>query len=174
MKPFTAKKHKEVKYRDCRQCDTRFKITREWKIFCTPQCRFEFHNLNRNRCFYCDGIATETDHVWASAARPHARDGQGKRSQEKVPCCRECNHILGSEHDETFEDRITRLFMKFAAKHALLKPATEWAPTELVELGPSLRQHVKARLAKRRQSERRLVYMVGVRDWWRRTHNEGS
>lgn len=188
MKPFIPKKPKEVKRRECKLCNKRFEITRYWKIFCSPDCRSIHHNTNRHLCFYCDGIATESDHVWPTAARkelrPRAIQSYGPRvrqtgggktvAQETVPCCTECNHILRGTADATFDDRITRLLMAFAMKHDLLSSPIEWEPNELVELGPNLRQHVKAGLAKRRQSERRLVYMVGVRAWWRRGHNGAS
>ena len=154
------------KYRECKQCRETFESSREWQLFCSNSCRYTFHNENSHLCFYCSDVASARDHVLPVKVRVEFRRSY---NQETVPVCSDCNCQLGGKEDKSFRDRMTRLIKKHCKKNKLLNPEIEWAPSELHELGPTLRSHVTSSVRARKGAELRLVYMLGVLFWWNDT-----
>lgn len=58
-------------------------------------------------CFYCGEMASSIDHVPPiSRVSDYESFGLDEEVYIKVPCCRECNGLLGSSLQESVEDRI--------------------------------------------------------------------
>ncbi len=163
---------KELKKRNCVECDVVFKRTREWQLFCSRKCRSVYHNKNKSKCFYCGDDANCRDHVVPTYAR--SVNIRSYSSQETVPCCGDCNGMLGKWEDDTFRDRILRLMKKHRKKYDLRSDdePPKWSLEELDELGPSLRTRIMSKIRSRLVEEARLIYMMDVMFWWNRTQKK--
>lgn len=64
LKTAPAKAKKHTKRLRCRNCDEPFIPSREWQVFCTPECKKTFHraggvSIERMRPIIADMIAAE-------------------------------------------------------------------------------------------------------------------
>lgn len=148
-------------YRECRNCEKRFEISREWQVFCCNRCRKEWNYVEAGFCFYCGEPGDiQRDHVHPVAGR-----GDRKRTflgQEIVFSCRECNAALGAQMFDGIELRVKWLIGKYKSKYKLNEGVVAWNDEEIGELGPLLRQRVKKLIAVRQRAERRVLYMEAV------------
>ena len=96
-------------------------------------------------CFYCGLLATTIDHVIPRSliTRLDPAEAHDARYRWVVPACSECNSLLS---DRIFDRLATRRVAAHEAirrRYAKLLASPDWAPTELEDLGPTLRSHVE-------------------------------
>lgn len=151
-------KTKVFKY--CRNCDSRFKQSRHWQIFCSDKCRKNFEYAVGEFCFYCGEPGVSKDHVHPVSARSgYKRTFEG---QETVFCCKECNSTLGGKVFDSVENRVQYLITRYVHKYKLWKSIV-WTEIELEEIGPTLRSAIKTELASRMKAEKRVTYLRAVK-----------
>lgn len=113
------------------------------------------------RCTYCGEDATGVDHLtprsFASAA---GNQGQADRSigGPRVPCCRDCNLMLGSKLNFNVGDRRTHVYMKLHERFGHVLQLADWTEEELSELGPAIKSTISAAEALREKTLRRIAY----------------
>lgn len=137
--------------RKCLQCDSRFGVTRRWKVFCSDACRLRYHRENRY-CFFCGEVESSHRHhlhpVSTEVVRRYAQ-------AETVGCCRECNELIGDKGHRLIEDQFDLVLDGLRARRGRARPS--WDEEELEELGYMLRAHVERSLALYQQYERRIA-----------------
>jgi hypothetical protein len=115
-------------------------------------------------CIYCACPAETLDHVpplsWVETFGLEAL----RRSQiplSTVPCCSECNRLLGARKLITVMDRLEFLEEKY---HSLFEKLVRWSDDELSEMGESFQKSIRAQryredelLNKIRAIEQRIV-----------------
>lgn len=106
-------------------------------------------------CTYCGGISETHDHVppITIAARMTP-----PRPIKVVPCCYDCNRILGNRPPWTVLGRRREVNKKLQRRHARLLRTPDWTPEELAALGPFLQRTTRARLAKKAAIIERLKW----------------
>jgi len=113
-------------------------------------------------CYYCGIFASGIDHVIPRAILrsfgiSYSRGCAGDYDPETlrtivgertltVPCCRECNTLLGSSFQKTLGERKAYLKMRLKRRYKKLIKMPNWKEEEILELGPTLRQNVRASL----------------------------
>jgi hypothetical protein len=110
-------------------------------------------------CFYCGTVAGTYDHQPPiSLFADYVESGENFEAV-KVPCCGQCNSLLGASGTKTLEERFSLLkklfFRKFKKK--ILSLST-WSASELEELGPGLRSKVESGLIESRGYILRYTY----------------
>ena len=144
----------------CQNCDTSFKPTREWQLFCCRPCKRSYNYANKEVCFYCGEPGVDRDHI-----HPVCLRGDSERrfqDQETVFSCKECNNILNGNFFSDIIERLTFLVNKFILRYELDKIQPVWTDEDIGELGRELRLMVKRKLKARQDAERRLLYMQAV------------
>lgn len=95
-------------------------------------------------CVYCGVISSSYDHIPPLVKVEQERDlGLAMRNLRKYPCCIECNSHLGRISLNTLALRRQYLKDKYERKFAKWLRMPAWDETELSELGPGLKKHVK-------------------------------
>lgn len=143
----------------CRSCESPFKPTRNWQIFCCNSCKRGYNYVHKEICFYCGETGINRDHIHPVSVRDVKRSFNG---QETVYACQECNSLLSDGYFSDVVERIRFLIEAFTKRHNLNKPSPKWDKEELEELGHSLKMAVKAKLKEHQDAERRLLYMQAV------------
>lgn len=145
--------------RNCKECSTEFETTRDWQVFCGTKCRVRYNKRFRETCFYCGVYGNHKDHV-----RPQSESGKHWFGDlEYLYSCGECNTSLNNRNFKDLEARIQFLIDRYTKKYKLDHGAVELDDDELDELGPALRKRIRAKLAKRRKAEERLIYLRHVK-----------
>lgn len=100
---------------------------------------------NSTPCHYCGMIATGIDHVPPLAIRAAFVDnGLITRWQIKdVPCCKECNSVLGANAPFSLTERRHLVKQYLRRKYAHYLKAPDWTDNELSELGHTLGSMIK-------------------------------
>ena len=151
-------KIKNENFRHCRECQVKFKTTRDWMIFCSSVCRSRFNKRYYEICFYCGQRGTHRDHV-----DPRTFSGKNYFTNvEYVYSCVECNCTLSNNLFTNAYERVDFLIKKYIIKHKLNKSIIQWSDEELDELGFKLKQTIKKQIAKRRKNEDRYLYLRSV------------
>lgn len=105
-------------------------------------------------CVYCGFPAGTKDHLV-----PRAWSGETRRaSVAVVPACAECNSQIGASAATSIHERRAIAHAGLKRKKRLTLGVKEWTPGELRELGPGLRQHVKARQREKQVILARLAW----------------
>lgn len=107
-------------------------------------------------CYYCGELADSRDHFPPLAAQ-HTPASVGVK-HVLVPCCRECNNLLGASSQNTLAGRAQYLKERLRRRYAAELRFKEWAPDELAELGPSLRAEIEAAMRLRARAVLRIAY----------------
>lgn len=100
------------------------------------------------RCFYCDEAPAGRDHAPALFWMDALVNAKHNRKYEywMVPCCTECNALLGNRPLHTLYARAMyieqKLSKKYEAKHVL------WSSAELAQMSRTMQASIKARLTK--------------------------
>ena len=112
-------------------------------------------------CTYCDEPADTLDHVVPLSFSSVRRGGGGGDANgfPRVPCCRECNTLLGNRPLLTVEERRAWLAGALKKRYRKLLGAPK---VDLSELGPSLRAMIDGRTSRKTQVERRIAYAAGL------------
>jgi len=108
---------------------------------------------NSEPCYYCGAAANGQDHVipkiilksfqndlTAIKAAPEIIRGRILT----VPCCGQCNSILGAKYFKTLAERKAFLKVRLKQKNKKLLSMPDWTEEELSELGDRLREAVEA------------------------------
>ena len=103
----------------------------------------------------------EFDHVVPSSVLQMYSDIGVKPDPRRillVPCCRECNSILGATVQETLHERKQYLKDRLKQKHKKLLESPDWAEDELSSLGPTLRGAVERFAAEKLILRQRIAW----------------
>lgn len=87
-------------------------------------------------CAYCGAPAGTVDHV-----PPRTAAGNGAKHW-LVPCCSECNSLLGARPLYTVEERQHFLAGAIRRRYEKVLRVPRWTAEELSEVGPSLRMSI--------------------------------
>jgi hypothetical protein len=95
-------------------------------------------------CIYCLSPADTLDHVpplaWIETFGTEALR-KSKIPLATVPCCRECNSLLGDRKLLTVMDRLEYLEKRY---NKLFDKLVRWSDDELEEMGQSFQQSIRA------------------------------
>lgn len=95
-------------------------------------------------CIYCNSPAETLDHVPPLAwIEPFGLETLRKSGipLSTVPCCRECNGLLGDRKLLTVEDRLEYLEKKY---NSLFDKLVRWSDDELEDMGESFQKSIRA------------------------------
>ena len=112
-------------------------------------------------CYYCGMPCDGDDHVTPKAVLAMMPDPESNPVRARtftVPCCRECNSILGSKVFETLVQRKRALKERLRHKYVKYLRIPEWSPSELDELEGRLRESVEQALRIQRVTRSRLAW----------------
>lgn len=97
-------------------------------------------------CTYCGECATTRDHVipvsYNTVEKRLSRFGTDLGGT--VPCCHECNSLLGNRFYHTVKDRRDYIHKTLSMRYQKLLKGAVWSPKELAEVGPELRSNILA------------------------------
>ena len=96
-------------------------------------------------CHDCGAPADTKDHIIPISYRRPARTSGMRRSGETVDCCAECNSLLGAKALFTIEERAEEIARMLTRRYKKELNAPIWSEEEIEELGPSLKNSVKAK-----------------------------
>lgn len=111
-------------------------------------------------CLYCGEVGDTIDHVPPTSTRPTIIE-MGLRHVYpfiEVRACRECNCALGDQGFWTTLERKRYMKRWIVRRYARILGMPEWAPEELLDLGPNLATHVCSGVYKKQVIERRLRF----------------
>lgn len=112
-------------------------------------------------CNYCGEPADTRDHIipvsYQTNARPTKSARHNPRYGETVPCCRDCNVMLGTKLFPSMEDRCHYVAGALRRRYSKLINAPAWTADELAELGPGLRASILADASRRNVVRRRIA-----------------
>lgn len=115
-------------------------------------------------CYYCGMPATSVDHtvpraiMYQLADEPQILHDLTVHRRLLVPCCLECNSLLGSDFDDTLADRKSRLKAKLRNRYAKYLRIPDWTDSELGRLSRGFQGFVLRGLQIRDQTRRRLSW----------------
>src|SRR5262245_41797174 len=117
-------------------------------------------------CKYCGMPATSVDHVVPQSLLEVQRLAMGAIDWRQmiqarfltVPCCHECNSVLGNRVYPTLADRKAAIKKRLRRKYARLLSSPRWVDSELDDLGPGMRGYVSRHRVKREEIEQRLAW----------------
>lgn len=93
-------------------------------------------------CFYCgDNTGITRDHVIPVSMSSETRSYNEK---DVVPCCRECNSLLGNKALLTVEDRAMYLAERLTRRYASTLRAFGYGEDEINTFGPTLKSMISA------------------------------
>ena len=118
-------------------------------------------------CYYCGEPAGAVDHVVPQSMLETLRimgddavtailARHGRRMT--VPCCGECNSVLGNKYFDTLDERKQYLKRRMRQRYAKILRVPDWTDRELSQLGERLQQSVIGAVVKRDIILRRLRY----------------
>ena len=107
------------------------------------------------------------DHVVPVSVDEVSRDNAKWTEKHVVPCCRECNNLLGSAYLLTVWERAGYLEGKLASRYKKILNTPNWDPEDLKELSYKLRKDIKEKLNAREVTLCRIqhaewVYSSGI------------
>ena len=115
-------------------------------------------------CSYCNYLFAETlDHVI-----PHSYTSvHDKRNYDRskvVPCCKECNTILGNKMYTTISERGAYLHIRYKQKYKKLLSLPDWSKKELKQIKGNLKKKIIFNLNNKEKIELKIEYCSLVRD----------
>lgn len=117
-------------------------------------------------CFYCGEPADTIDHCPPlSKVDAYRALRLANEMYLRVPCCRECNSLLGDSLQDDILQRERDCKARLARKYYRVLKLAEWTPEELAEMGPGLRKMIAGMGKIRTSVEARLEYAGGVNVW---------
>jgi hypothetical protein len=117
--------------------------------------------LTGEACYYCGLHADARDHVIpVSVWRSYESLGLEPPKQRIliVPCCSECNSLLGASIQETLADRKKAIKKILRKRYAKILAMPEWYDDELEALSPKLQEWVRASIAVKEAVKERLEW----------------
>jgi len=108
--------------------------------------------MNDEICYYCGMPGNQIDHVIPriilksiNETNVHIHDNR----IEIVPCCHECNVLLGASFQSTLAERKHYLKVRLKYKYRSLLKIPEWIKAEIDVLGYTLKQDLLDTLNKK-------------------------
>lgn len=96
-------------------------------------------------CYYCGLTATGIDHVVPRNMLKRIGELDLEPSPLrvlKVPCCKECNNLLGGSYDESLLTRKRRLRQSLKRKYAKILKHPKWGHLDRSGIGYTLDSHL--------------------------------
>ena len=129
--------------------------------------------FRETRCTYCGEPSDTMDHVVPVSVNDVSREKAKWSRKHVVPCCRECNSLLGSLYLLTVWERAGYIETKLESRYKKILNTPEWDPEDLSELGYKLRKDIQEKLEAKRVTLCRVqhaewVYTsgIGIEDVW--------
>lgn len=117
-------------------------------------------------CFYCGEPASGVDHQPPISRVSDYQSIQLKREiYLKVPCCEECNNLVGEELTIDLLERERFVKHKLDKKYRKLADSPYWTEKELAQLKGRLKEHIENHVNRLEWLERRINYSGGVQ-WY--------
>lgn len=129
-----------------------------------------YHALpNRFECFYCGAPAPDRDHCPPlSRVNDYKSLRLHREEYLKVPCCPECNELLGDSLQENIHERHDHLKRKLKKRYAKIYKMPYWEEPEIAALGFNLQTEVRHAMRVFEAIESRLEYVRGVQAYYDR------
>lgn len=108
------------------------------------------------RCAYCGETADSMDHVVPVSTLAGGRSAATRDREHCVPCCRECNSLLGDRGGDTVGSRAGYLAAVYRVRYAQALAQPHWFEDEIDELGPNLRAEVERALSAKRSAQDKI------------------
>ena len=118
-------------------------------------------------CIYCNSPADTLDHVpplsWIEPFGLETFRSSGI-PLSTVPCCRECNSLLGDRKLLTVQDRLEYLEKKY---HSLFDKLVRWSDEEIEEMGESFQKSIRAQKWRENDLSRKIraIEQRSVKPW---------
>ena len=133
-------------------------------------------------CTYCGDIADSLDHVVPhSYARLNASDKRYYAKKYCVPCCRECNNLLGNKLFHTVWQRAEYLEKKYKSRYKKILSLPEWDAEDIQEMGHNMRHVIEAGQKDKKETLRRIEHCANraglfqdISDIWEEFENMGD
>ena len=110
--------------------------------------------LNVKFCIYCDAINANTrDHTIPQSIS----DNHSFEEKYVVPCCKECNSLLGNVPEFTIEERAAYLYTQYQKRYKTDLKWPDRSDEELKEFGRTLRTKLKKCKTLKQEVNRKLV-----------------
>lgn len=118
------------------------------------------------QCFYCGIPADTQDHQPPISKFQEYRDLCLEHGFfVKVPCCRECNSLLGDTPTESLIDRDMLAKNLLMNRYRKTLEVGDWDAEEIMELGANLRSTVLKGYRQAQFVEERLDWSHGINSW---------
>ena len=116
-------------------------------------------------CTYCKEPADTLDHIIPHTyTSKNSKQARTYNKDEVVPCCRECNTLLGDKLYLTIGERASYLYTTYIKKYKKLISMPKWDEDDIEELNNTLKKYVTASLKEKEKVEIRIDYCQLVRD----------
>ncbi|GAG16814.1 unnamed protein product [marine sediment metagenome] len=115
-----------------------------------------------NTCYYCGMPASAVDHTIPRIILESLREFKDTLQQMTrgrkltVPCCGECNSMLGASYQRTLEERKQELKYRLRRKYKKLLAMPYWTDEQIDEFGFHLRDYIEESARQREVVEFRL------------------
>lgn len=115
-------------------------------------------------CAYCGQLADTRDHVLPVSYRANRnRKHNGKHyGSGTVPACRRCNSWLNDICPDDLSARAEELAEMLMRKNGKLLNQPAWSDEEIEELGPTMQQYIRGRIAIKLQLHSDLSHATSV------------
>ena len=109
-------------------------------------------------CSYCGEYAETYDHV-VPISYKHVSRRLEVGNREAIPCCRECNSLLGNAFLHTVSYRAEYLIKKYKRRYSKIIKTPNWDMDELEDMGEGMRKSILARMDMRDILIERLTHL---------------
>ena len=109
-------------------------------------------------CSYCGEYAETYDHVIPISYK-HVSRRLEVGNREAIPCCRECNSLLGNVFLHTVSYRAEYLIKKYKRRYSKIIKTPNWDMDELEDMGEGMRKSILARMDMRDILIERLTHL---------------
>ena len=120
--------------------------------------------FRETRCTYCGEPSDTSDHVVPVSVAEVSRDRAKWTRKHVVPCCRECNNLLGNVYLLTVWQRAGYLVEKLETRYKKILKTAEWDPEDLEELSYKLRKDIQTQLEAKKVTLCRIQHAEWVYD----------
>ena len=114
----------------------------------------------QDKCAYCGDIPNALDHVppisWAYSLGYKYMTEEEDAPFIKIPCCNECNSLLGAKNLFTVKERKQYIASSLRQRYRKIRENPIWDMEDIVELGDGLQKYVKNIADYRLHIERRI------------------
>jgi len=109
-------------------------------------------------CHYCGCIADTIDHFPPTTVFLRMRQENPYLVQRRLPCCRECNVVLGARAPFDLAERKRLVKQALRRRHGALLRIPDWTQKALAELEPTLREFYEKGLRDKETLRERLAW----------------